>query len=140
MEAREPTQRQQKDAAAFAGLTMQQEQGDEEWEEEEEGMGKEPRCPMAEALERGFPFGYLSFLTFSWAGPFLKLGASRTLTEEDLVGIGERQKRSGVASAVNERRCGGVVHVLDHLGAKLCIRVIWSSCMLHGSASLMHVR
>ncbi|CBN77893.1 conserved unknown protein [Ectocarpus siliculosus] len=42
---------------------------------------------MAEALQRGGILGWGSYLTFAWAGPFLKLGSTVTLKEEHLEGI-----------------------------------------------------
>eukprot|EP00903_Cladosiphon_okamuranus_P016201 g14950.t2 len=46
-----------------------------------------PPNPMAEAMERGGILGWGSYLTFSWAGPFLKLGSTVTLTAEHLEDI-----------------------------------------------------
>ncbi|CAN0183138.1 unnamed protein product [Ectocarpus sp. 12 AP-2014] len=42
---------------------------------------------MAEAMQRGGILGWGSYLTFAWAGPFLKLGSTVTLKEEHLEGI-----------------------------------------------------
>ena len=69
----------------------------------EEDEDKEPLCPMDLAVQRGFPLGWLSYSTVSWAKPLLQLGASRTLTEKDLLGIGRNQKRSGVATCLLEK-------------------------------------
>lgn len=69
-------------------------EGQEDEEEIENGIEKtEFPCPMAEAVERGFFWGWASYCTFHWATPFLKLGASRILTEKDLFGISKEQKR-----------------------------------------------
>lgn len=85
----------QMQAAALANVNLHDHREEDE-EEEERGSEveeKEPRCPVEEAVERGFFWGWASYLTFYWAGPFLTLGASRTLTEKDLLGIGKEQKR-----------------------------------------------
>lgn len=42
---------------------------------------------MAEAMDRGGILGWASYLTFAWAGPFLKLGSTVTLRTEHLEGI-----------------------------------------------------
>lgn len=49
---------------------------------------------MAEAMERGGILGWASYLTFAWAGPFLKLGSTVTLKTEHLEGIYKTFKRS----------------------------------------------
>jgi len=61
----------------------------DEWDEED----NQSRNGMQEAIDRGGLFGCFSLLTFSWAGPFLRLGASRTLEENDLDGIYKYHKR-----------------------------------------------
>lgn len=48
---------------------------------------------MAEALEKGGILGWGSYLTFAWAGPFLKLGSTVTLTVDHLEGIYKTYKR-----------------------------------------------
>lgn len=89
--------RQQQQAVTFANVDLQNHRENEKDEEGEEGdyeiEEKEPPCPVAEAIDRGFFWGWASYLTFHWAGPLLTLGASRTLTEQDLLGIGEEKKR-----------------------------------------------
>ncbi|CAM9665095.1 unnamed protein product, partial [Hapterophycus canaliculatus] len=56
-------------------------------EEQEQEKAEPPPNRMAEAIERGGILGWGSYLTFAWAGPFLKLGSSVTLKEEHLEGI-----------------------------------------------------
>lgn len=48
---------------------------------------------MAEAMERGGIRGWSSYLTFAWAGPFLKLGSTVTLKAEHLEGVYKTFKR-----------------------------------------------
>lgn len=47
----------------------------------------EPPSLFVDTIEKGGISGWASYLSYSWAGPFLRLGASRTLQEEDLMGI-----------------------------------------------------
>ncbi|CBN77889.1 hypothetical protein Esi_0077_0043 [Ectocarpus siliculosus] len=47
---------------------------------------------MAEAMKRGGILGWGSYLTFAWAGPFLKLGSTVTLKEEHLEGIYDKHE------------------------------------------------
>lgn len=90
-------QQQQQQSATIPNGHLQQEGHEEEEEEEgERGNGikeTERPCPMSETAERGFLWGWVSYWTYYWASPFLMLGASRTLTEEDLLGISKEQKR-----------------------------------------------
>ncbi|CAM9886717.1 unnamed protein product [Scytosiphon promiscuus] len=67
-------------------VVEEEEQDEREIEGEQEQDGP-PRNRMAEAIERGGILGWGSYLTFAWAGPFLKLGSSVTLKEEHLEGI-----------------------------------------------------
>lgn len=53
----------------------------------------EPPSRFADTIEGGGIWGALSYLTFSWAGPFLQLGSTKTLGEEDLMGIDKKTKR-----------------------------------------------
>lgn len=55
--------------------------------------GKQNRSAMTDAIERGGLIGWASYLTFSWAGPFLKLGSTVTLKVDDLDGIYKGHKR-----------------------------------------------
>lgn len=48
---------------------------------------------MAKGLERGGIPGWGSYLTFSWVGPFLKLGSMVTLKEEHLEEIYKHHER-----------------------------------------------
>ena len=48
---------------------------------------------MAAAMERGGILGWGSYLTFAWAGPFLKLGSTVTLKAEHLEEIYRTFKR-----------------------------------------------
>ena len=73
-------------------------------EDRENGGGHDPPAVqpnrMAAALEKGGILGWGSYLTFSWAGPFLKLGSTVTLTVDHLEGIYKTYKRF-VHSAVS---------------------------------------
>lgn len=60
---------------------------------DDEDCNKQPRSMLAEAIERGGLSGWASYLTFYWAGPFLSLGSSRTIKEEDLEGIFKTHRR-----------------------------------------------
>ena len=62
----------------------------DEWDEEEDNQA---RNGMQEAIDKGDLSGWFSLFTFSWAEPFLRLGASRTLEENDLDGIYKYHKR-----------------------------------------------
>lgn len=53
----------------------------------------EPQSCFADTIERGGILGALSYLTFYWAGSFLQLGSTKTLGEEDLMGIDKKTKR-----------------------------------------------
>ena len=80
--------------------------GQQEEDDENEG-GKQNRSALADAIERGGLVGWASFLTFSWAGPFLKLGSTVTLKIDDLDGICEAHKRCvwiGVFACCSARR------------------------------------
>lgn len=66
--------------------------GQDEEIDENEG-GKQNRSTMADAIDRGGLVGWASYLTFSWAGPFLKLGSAVTLKVDDLDGIYKGHKR-----------------------------------------------
>lgn len=56
---------------------------------------------MQEAMDRGGILGWGSYLTFAWAGHFLKLGSTTTLNEEHLESIYKMFKRCAyVASYV----------------------------------------
>ncbi len=65
-------------------------------DEAEEG-GNPPRAVppnrMQETMDRGGILGWASYLTFAWAGPFLKLGSTTTLKEEHLEEIYKTFKR-----------------------------------------------
>lgn len=65
--------------------------------DEEEESGHDPPVVqpnrMAEVIERGGILGWGSYLTFAWAGPFLKLGSTVTLKTEHLEGIYKTFKR-----------------------------------------------
>lgn len=55
--------------------------------------GNRNRSCLADAIERGGLSGWASYLTFAWAGPFLKLGSTVTLKVEDLDGIYKEHER-----------------------------------------------
>lgn len=76
--------------------------------EERGGEGKPPGNRMAEAMERGGILGWGSYLTFAWAGPFLRLGSKVTLKEENLEGIYKTYKRCVAPSYFVDASC---VHV-----------------------------
>lgn len=63
--------------------------------EDERGRDPPPVQPnrMAEAMERGGILGWGSYLTFAWAGPFLKLGSTVALKAEHLEDIYKTFKR-----------------------------------------------
>lgn len=75
---------------------------------EEQGQHEPPKNRMAEAIERGGIWGWGSYLTFAWAGPFLKLGSTVTLKEEHLEGIYKTHERCGFCTSrtLLLRKCG----------------------------------
>ena len=73
-----------------AVLSTTHQEAEVEWQKED---NKQPKNSMEETIERGGLSGWFSLLTFGWAGPFLRLGSSRTLTEEDLDGIYKHHRR-----------------------------------------------
>ncbi|CAN0142840.1 unnamed protein product [Ectocarpus sp. 6 AP-2014] len=61
--------------------------------EEGGNVAHQPGNRMASAMKRGGILGWGSYLTFAWAGPFLKLGSTVTLKEEHLEGIYDKHER-----------------------------------------------
>ncbi|CAB1098879.1 unnamed protein product [Ectocarpus sp. CCAP 1310/34] len=53
---------------------------------------QQPDNRMAAAMKRGGIMGWGSYLTFAWAGSFLKLGSTVTLKEEHLEGIYDKHE------------------------------------------------
>lgn len=74
------------------GIEERQEDGVCEEGEGQEGE-EEPPSALKDAMRRGRIRGFASYVTFHWAGPFMQLGSSRTLREEDLLGINMTCKR-----------------------------------------------
>lgn len=62
-------------------------------EEEPFAEQTEPPSSYVDVVERGGILGWASYVSFHWAGRFLRLGASKTLQEEDLMGIHPKSKR-----------------------------------------------
>ncbi|CAN0477208.1 unnamed protein product, partial [Ectocarpus sp. 12 AP-2014] len=60
--------------------------------EEGGNVAHQPGNHMAEAMKRGGILGWGSYLTFAWAGSFLKLGSTVTLKEEHLEGIYDKHE------------------------------------------------
>ncbi|CAM9122756.1 unnamed protein product [Ectocarpus sp. 4 AP-2014] len=60
--------------------------------EEGGNVARQPSNRMAEAMKRGGMLGWGSYLTFAWAGSFLKLGSTVTLKEEHLEGIYDKHE------------------------------------------------
>lgn len=60
---------------------------------EESGGEEEPPSAFVNAIRRGGISGWASYLTFAWAEQFLRLGASKTLQEGDLMGVDDTCKR-----------------------------------------------
>ena len=61
-----------------------------------DGNDLPPAAPpnrMQEAMDRGGIVGWASYLTFAWAGHFLKLGSTTTLKEEHLEDVYKTFKR-----------------------------------------------
>lgn len=54
---------------------------------------EEPPSAFVNTMRQGGISGWASYFTFAWAKPFLRMGASKTLEEEDLMGIDESCKR-----------------------------------------------
>ncbi|CAB1106389.1 unnamed protein product [Ectocarpus sp. CCAP 1310/34] len=52
-----------------------------------------PATAWRRPMKRGGIIGWGSYLTFAWAGSFLKLGSTVTLKEEHLEGIYDKHER-----------------------------------------------
>lgn len=98
------------DASAERVAPDEGDEDDREENSETADKNTQSRNRLAEAIERGGITGWGSYLVFAWAMPLLRLGASRTLKEDDLEGIYHTHKR--LVNEVHRRSCvvsGGLV-------------------------------